>query len=88
MIYRINNSETGVVGPVRVLLMALTQKVNLFPNLTPPKGVVQHPVFKRYYVSRDGEAIYHTFGRIMITQVDMVRSTMGIIQIKLWFTGK
>ena len=42
--------------------MALTQKVNLFPNLTPPKGVVQHPVFKRYYVSRDGEAIYRTPG--------------------------
>ena len=36
--------------------------MNLFPELTPPEGVVQHPVFKRYYVSRDGESIYRTPG--------------------------
>ena len=36
--------------------------MNLFPDLTPPEGVAQHPVFKRYYVSRDGESIYRTPG--------------------------
>ena len=61
--------------------------VNLFPDLTPPEGVKQHPVFKRYYVSRDGEGIYRTPGEYDINSRFGEINEWGTIKLNYGLQG-